>query len=386
MKNCTKLCAIILALTLIFVLTACDSLTSDSETTTEKPAAGEVKIEKGGLKIGVLYSGKIEDAAGIVKAQRDGLKEMSGNLGLAFQDLKDTTDSNQFIEKEEISVSDSAKVQETLDTLVTDGCNVIIATDPGYADVVNSYAQKTVDTKHVIFYQYGSEKMNSRNLSSYNGRLYDAYYLAGIVAGAKLQELNETKVGFVSAADSSDAEAVACVNAFTIGAQSVVETAEILLKVAADAQGDAAAALITQGCKVLAQYGGGQDVVLKAQEQKVFAIGYNADLSEEAPNAFLCAPVWNWTVCFETLIEDAMNATWKAENYIKGFNVGLTDVCKLYNSANNNASSLVASAKSELVSGNEVIFVKPLTDSNDAEVTDEQIAVMNFYIKGITVL
>lgn len=45
---------------------------------------------------------------------------------------------------------------------------------------------------------------------------------------------------------------------------------------------------------------------LAAEKAGVFGCGYNSDMTKDAPNAHLTAPVWNWDVYYKLAIETAM--------------------------------------------------------------------------------
>ncbi len=56
----------------------------------------------------------------------------------------------------------------------------------------------------------------------------------------------------------------------------------------------AAVALINEGCDVIGQHCDTPNPQLAAEEAGVFGVGYNSDMSKDAPKAVLTSTVWNW--------------------------------------------------------------------------------------------
>ena len=69
---------------------------------------------------------------------------------------------------------------------------------------------------------------NSKNFTNYFGRIYQARYLSGLVAGLK----TESNIsGYVSAMGSDNSECTGGIDAFAMGVESVNPDARVLVAV-----------------------------------------------------------------------------------------------------------------------------------------------------------
>lgn len=68
---------------------------------------------------------------------------------------------------------------------------------------------------------------NGKNFTNYFGRIYQARYLSGIVAGLKTET---NKIGYVSAMGSDNSECTGGVDAFAIGVESVNKKLRYMLQ------------------------------------------------------------------------------------------------------------------------------------------------------------
>lgn len=168
--------------------------------------AGMKTIAKDKLKIGVLYIGSTSETSGYTYAHEIGIQGMANNIGL---------DESQIVRKENINDSDEKAVKEALQDCVDKNCNVIFATSWGYMEQTEKFAKKYPD----IYFAHATGYLsNGKNFTNYFGRIYQARYLSGIVAGLKTET---NKIGYVSAMGSDNSECTGGVDAFAIGVESV---------------------------------------------------------------------------------------------------------------------------------------------------------------------
>ena len=210
---------------------------------------------------------------------------------------------------------------------------------------------------------------NETNFNNYFGRIYQARYLAGIAAGYKSLEIGNNNIGYVSAWGTEYAETCSGINAFALGCQAVnpdavVHVDQISTWGDQELERQAAEVLIsTYGCGVIAQHCDSAQPQIVAQEQGVYGCGYNSDMSVDAPDAHLTAPVWNWNVFYQLAIETAMNESSASEfftniggNYYGGLTEGMVDIAPL--TANNapEAADAIELARDLMVSGEWDVF------------------------------
>jgi len=390
LKKLTRILALVLSLAMVFVLASCDSLKGTDETTVTTALAGTVPIDKGAIKVGVLHITSIEDTSGYTYAHHKGVMEMKEALGLS---------DDQVIEKDNVSDTDIPATKTAIQELIDAGCNIIFATSFNYMNTMEEFANNP-EYQDIIFSHCSGYKSNSVNFNNYFGRIYEARYLAGIAAGMKAKQLNKPLLGFVAAMDVTMSEVTGGINAWALGIQSVYPEAKVKVKVTGswynpEAEKAAAQALIDAGCVVIGQHCDSDVTQTTAQDNGVFGCGYNSDMTKFAPNAHLCAPIWNWGVYYTAAVQSAIDGTWKAQNYYEGMNKGLVDISPINEKvAAPGTKAKIDAVKAKIASGEFFVFTGPLKDNKGNEIlaagerlTDAQITGgINYYIAGVDLL
>lgn len=185
-----------------------------------------------------------------------------------------------------------------VEELVSRGCKMIILTSFGYVEEVEDIIDKYPD---VAFYG-NSFNFHAPNITSYFSRMYQARYLAGIVAGMQTQT---GKIGYVAAMPTSEVNRG--INAFTLGVRRV--NPEAVVTVAwSDAWDDeeqerkqADALIQVVGADVLTYHQNKTYVAQEAEKYGIFSIGYHQSL-EGHSDKFLTAVVCDWKKTYESII------------------------------------------------------------------------------------
>ena len=63
-----------------------------------------------------------------------------------------------------------------------------------------------------------------------------------------------------------------------------------------------------------------------AQEKGVYSIGYNSDMSKDAPQSCLCSVVWNWSAYYTAAVQSVIDGSWDGSNYYGGMNENLVSI------------------------------------------------------------
>ena len=223
------------------------------------------------------------------------------------------TDGKMYIENS-IPTEKSA-VREAIDRLVESGADMIFGIDAGYADAMVEAAKVY---PNVIFCQYGRGDGNGANYIRYYVPVHRGYTILGAAAGQRSTELNCDSIGFISLYGLEDSEATAAINAFAVAARIFNPEATVYLKVTkSGSEGEAARALIQeQGCKVLAQYGGGETVLTTASELGAVACGSWFYSSGQNVSGHLISPEYSWYKFYVDAIEKACKCD-SAANFAK---------------------------------------------------------------------
>lgn len=361
---------------------AAEADTEAAEGTEAADAEGVMPaIAKEDLKIGVIHITDPAEGSGYTYTHDQGIVGMQQNLGL---------DDSQIIRKNNVSDTDATAIENAMRECIEEGCQVIFATSWGYMDICEALADEYPD---VIFSHGAGYKSNGVNFNNYFGRIYQARYLTGIAAGLKTET---NKIGYVAAMGKDNSEVTGGCNAFAMGAYSVNPDCEVYVKVTNswfDPEGEkqAADALIAEGCDVIGQHCDTPNPQLAAEAAGVFGVGYNSDMSKDAPKAVLTSTVWDWSAYYTWAVENIINGTWTGENYFGGMADGLVGIAPL-------AEDLIAegteeaidAAKAEMESGWDVFDGVIETNDgstvgvegehmSDADITGN----MNWYFKNV---
>ncbi len=240
------------------------------------------------------------------------------------------------------------------------GYDVIFATSFGYMDSVIEVAADYPDTT----FEHCTGYKTADNVGIYDGRGYQGWYLAGIVAG-KMTEKNV--LGYI--APYPIPEVVRNMNAFTLGARSVNPDAEvhpiwIFDWVNPPKEREAAEALYDLGADVIARESDSTEADKLAQEKGIYVIGYNSDVArDQAPDAFLTAPIWHWDVFYKKAVQDVAAGTWTNTPVWWGMAEGILSLAPIADFVPQEVKHLVQTEQERILSGEFDVFVGPINDN-----------------------
>lgn len=389
-RNCTAF------LLIAAVLTGCassspqtpdDYATNEGYTSTEASAqtsdSRQNNISKDDMKVGVLYISDPSEGSGYSYTHDLGIQGMQENLGL----------SSDQIERKIVDDSDAAATEKAIKECIDDGCRIIFTTSWGYMETTSEMAEQYPD----VYFSHGTGYLsNGKNFNNYFGRIYQARYLSGIVAGMNTKS---NKIGYVAAQDSSNSEVTGGIDAFAIGVESVNPDAKIYVVVTnswydPDKEKAASEQLLDMGCDVMAQHCDTAYPQTLAQDHGVYGIGYNSDMSKETPDSCLTSVIWNWSAYYTSAVKSVMNGTWDGSNYYGGMAEGLVGITNLASFAADGTQEKVDSATAAILSGENNVFDGVLeTNTGDtigsegSTLDDATITVgINWYYRNVVVV
>lgn len=266
------------------------------------------------------------------------------------------------------------------------GYDIIFATSFGYMDPMLKVAKQFPQT---VFMHCSGFKL-APNMGNYFGRIYQARYLSGMVAGSMTKS---NILGYVAAFPIP--EVIRGINAFTLGAQAVnpeVEVRVVWTKTWYDpaTEKEAAKSLLDVGADVIAQHQDSPGPQEAAEEKGVYSIGYNSDMSAFAPKAHLTAPIWNWAPFYEQVVEEVRNGTWKSESTWYGMKEGIVDLAPFGEMVPKEVQDKVTAKKEEILGGSDMVFMGPVKDQAgkiriepDQKATDEELLNMKYFVQGV---
>lgn len=315
----TKIIAAISAAA-VLMLTGCSSSTADNGSAdASNGSSAAIQYAKEDIKVGVIHIGNPADGSGYSYTHDVGIQDMQAAIGLT---------DDQIVRKNNVSDGDPTATETAIRECIEAGCNIIFGTSWGYMDTMEALAE---EFPNVVFSHGTGYKSNGKNMNNYFGRIYQARYLSGIVAGMKTES---NLIGYVAAMGSENSEVTGGIDAFAMGVASVNPDAKIYVKVtnswySPTEETNAAKALIAEGCDVIAQHCDTPNPQLEAESAGVWGIGYNSDMMKDAPGATLTSVVWHWGAFYTQTVQQVIDGTWNCENYFGGMADGLLDISDL---------------------------------------------------------
>ena len=162
------------------------------------------------------------------------------------------------------------------------------------------------------------------NYHTFNGEIYQARYVSGIVAGMKLRQLldsgvllpEEALVGYVGA--NSTTEVISGYTAFLLGVRSVAPEATMRVRYTGiwsnyAAEKEQTRELIEEGCVIIAQHVNTTAPAAACEEaaregKRVYHIGYHQSMIDTAPSCALAAVRTNWAPYMIQAVKAVMNS------------------------------------------------------------------------------
>ncbi len=364
---------------------AADSVAAETAVAAGQASSGGLYPATGKqIRIGVVYNGDPRTGTGYSYAHWAGIRKMQKQLG-----LKDS----QIVSRNSISESDDAAIDEAFRELVKAHCNIIFATSVGFMKTCSVYAKKYPD---IVFSVCSGTESNGANFVNYFGRLYEARYLSGIIAGMNTRT---DCVGFVAAKGLKNSEVTGSVNAFAMGVSAVNPKCRVMVCCTEswndpDKETAAAEQLIDHGCDILAQHCDSPSAQIAAARAGVMGIGYNSDMKEVAPRSVLTSVVWDWSVYYTQAVQRMMNGTWNGYNYYGGIQDGLVNITEPAEICLPESAEKAEQARLDILSGKLKIFSGEMK-TNDGQTKGQKGKVlsettvrksMNWYYQNVQIL
>lgn len=187
------------------------------------------------------------------------------------------------------------------------GAELIFCHSYNFIDAIKEVAPEYPD---VVFMWGGGTEKPAPNAGVYYGRIYEAQYLAGIVAG------NMTKTGkiaFVAALPTS--QVIIGINAFAKGVASTNPDAKVYVDWIGDwydpgKERAVALSLINEGCDIITHWSDSDATGQTADEMGTYFISFGSDVGRFSSRVYLTGAVWNWQPIMTDIAQSVHNGTW----------------------------------------------------------------------------
>lgn len=254
---------------------------------------------------------------------------------------------------------DADNGEATIEKAVKDGCNVIFTTSPKLLDASVKMALKYPQVRILNC----SLNTSFKSVRTYYGRMYEAKFLAGLVAGAMSPD---GEIAYV--ADYPLFGMIANINAFALGVQMVNPRATVhliwsKLKEKVDWEKE------LEDISVISQ----QEMTAQNSKYKDFGLC----LLEHGEKKSLAIPVWEWGKYYVRIFENIRHGVWKSEeessalNYWWGLSAGVVDTILSLN-VPVGVKKLVKQMEENIKRGDFEPFSGILTAQKGLEITHEE--------------
>jgi basic membrane protein A and related proteins len=354
--------SVLVASLILAFLAAC----SGSRETAPTPA------EDAPLKVAFLYVGPVGDGG------------WSWAHDQARQDLEATFPWIETTYQE--SVPEGAEAERVLAQYAEKGYRLIFATSFGFMDAVLSVAQRY---PHVTFMHCSGYK-RAANVGTYFGRMEQAKYLAGLIAGRMTRS---GRVGFV--APHPIPEVIRHIDGFALGVRAANPQATVRVIWTNSwfdpgKEKEATAALVDAGVDVVATGADSAAPLQEAEARGVYAFGYDSDARQFAPKAFLTAPMWDWTVVYRQVVQAVRDGTWMSADFNGGLETGVVRLAPLSDLVPPEVKALVEAQAARIRSGELDIFAGPIRDqdgtirvSEGATIPEAEQLTLDWFVQGV---
>ncbi len=244
--------------------------------------------------------------------------------------------------------------EQLLEQAVADGAEVVFATTP---QLRRSVLRVAVKYPKVRFFNCSVDTRYS-SVPSYYGRIYEAKFITGALAGAMAQN---DLIGYI--ASSPTFGVPASINAFALGAQMTNPRAKIILRWSCQ-KGNHQEDFLQNGIRVISNRDAPTEnpAYLNIGNYGTYCLG--EDQQWEA----IGSPVWLWGKFYEKIITSMLSGAWekeenpqKAINYWWGMASGVIDI-RLSDGLPTGLQALANLLRSGIKSGRLDPFFRPITD------------------------
>lgn len=224
--------------------------------------------------------------------------------------------------------------------LADEGCQLIFNDSPGFEAFMRNVAPEYPDVQFVSCGGQASRADELPNTHNAFANIHEGRYLAGVVAGMKLQEMidsgeltpEQAIIGYVGAFPY--AEVISGYTAYFLGARSVCPSVTMKVQFVDTWSDDvaeeaAASALVDMGCQVLSQHSGDAASALVAQSAGILHTGYNRDMTAAAPDASLVSTRIDWYVYFDHAIRAVLDGDELEQDWCHGLDMYAVELTPL---------------------------------------------------------
>lgn len=261
-----------------------------------------------------------------------------------------------YVKFSEIENADAANAPRILRERAQNGSDLIFCHSYDFMNAIKEVAPEYPD---VIFMWGGGDRKLASNAGVYYGKMYEAMYLAGIVAG------NMTKTGKIGfAAAFPTPQVIITINAFAKGIAYSNPHAKVYVEWIGNwydpgKERAVALSLINKGCDILTHASASDATGETADEMGTYFISAGSDSGRFSPRIYLTGANWNLEPIMTGIVESVHNGTWNSrpgQEWGYGLAEGGVTLAPFGNAVPGNVRSFVEEKKKEIVQKELIIF------------------------------
>lgn len=335
------------------------------------------------LKVGFVYARTIESSGWTYGHE----------LGrLYVEDILSGQVSTKYIE----NVPENETAYFSIKSLADEGYNVIFTTSPIFR---TSTLKCALEYPQIKFFNCSDDRPYE-HMSCYFGRMYEPRFLTGLIAGAM------TKTNLIGySATSPTSEVIASINSFALGAKIVNPYSKIKVSWTREWNShikftNADSHLLSAGCDIISN----RNLKIPRDETKkygVYSMLCSFDKDKNIPTKYLAAPIWNWGIYYEKILNNILNDTFgtilnmfnstsKLISFWYGMDVGVVDIYYSKKYVPIEVQRLVEAMKKMITTYEFTPFMGPIHDNKgnlkleENEVApSEDILSMNWFVDNV---
>ena len=376
-----KFLALLLALVMVFALAACgeaetsasdapasdtpdDSAASDAPAS-EAPATEGIALED--IKVGFIF---LHDENSTYDLN------FINAANAAIEELGLTEDQYEF----RYNIAETQACYDAAAELADDGCDIIFADSFGHESFIIQAAQEFPE---VQFCHSTGTRAHTEGLANYHNAfasIYEGRYLAGIVAGMKLNEMiangeiteDQAKMGYVGA--YTYAEVLSGYTSFYLGAKSVCPSVTMDVTFTGSwydetAEREAANNLIAGGCVLISQHADSMGAPSACEAAGVPNVSYNGSTAANCPETYLVSSRIDWTPYYLYAINCVLNGEEIAADWTGTLETGSVVLTELGENVAEGTQEAIDEAMAALEDGSLHVFDTSTFTVEGAEVT-----------------
>ena len=277
------------------------------------------------------------------------------------------------------SIPEGPDSQRVFEDLAADGNQLIFGTSFGYMDPMLAAAENFPD----VAFMHATGFKDSANMGNYFGAAEEARYLSGMAAG----ERSETgQIGYVAAFPIP--EVLRGINAFTLGAREINPEAEVQVVWTSTwfdppVEGDAAQALLDAGSDVIAMHQDSSAPGQAAESAGAGWVGYNTDMTEFGPTAWLTAATWDWGPFYLETTQAVCGGTWAPAVVYGNMADGMVTLAPFGESVSDAIAMKITERQDQIIDGSFAVFPDPIVDQDGNERELGNIFEMDYFVEGV---